>query len=268
MRHYYCVTTPPAPGTNPSAEPQPTRPAHPPYPAPGQATPQHPGQPAPPYSGQPAPPYPGPSAPGHPPYPAPPYSAQAHAAQAYQAPPGYYPPPGYRYVAPAVSPAGYPLADFGQRLAARIIDGLILGAAAAVVIIPIYIYFAFVVIEPQVTVDGEFVGSEMDIVASLLGLIGFVFVFTLLLAYVYEVEMMFRSGQTPGKRIMKIRIIPVDPAQILTRGHAARRFLAQQGSQLVPGLSWVDGLFQLWDKPYRQCLHDKFAKTLVIKLGA
>jgi uncharacterized RDD family membrane protein YckC len=247
MRHYYCVTTPPAPGTDPSAEPQATRPAHPPYPAPGQA----------------APPYPGPAAPGHLPHPAPPYPAQA-----YQVPPGYYAPPGYPYVPPAVSPAGYPLADFGQRLAARFIDGLILGAMAAVVVIPAYIYFAFVVIEPLVTVNGELVGSEMDIFLPLLGLIGFIFVFSLLLAYVYEVEMMFRSGQTLGKRIMKIRIIPVDPAQTLTRGHAARRFLVQQGAQLVPGLSWVDGLFQLWDKPYRQCLHDKFAKTLVIKLGA
>jgi uncharacterized RDD family membrane protein YckC len=183
-------------------------------------------------------------------------------------PPGYYAPPGYQYVAPPVSPAGYPLADFGQRLAARIIDGLILGALAAVVVIPVYIYFAFVVIEPLVTVNGEFVGSEMDIVGPLLGLIAFILVFSLLLAYVYEVEMMFRGGQTLGKRIMKIRIIPVDPAQTLTRGHAARRFLVQQGGQLVPGLSWLDGLFQLWDKPYRQCLHDKFAKTLVIKLGA
>ena len=251
MRHYYCVTTPP-PGTDPSAEPQTTGPAYPPYPAPGQATPQHPGQPAPPYPGQPAPPYP----------------AQAYPAQAYQVPPGYYPPPGYQYVAPAVSPAGYPLADFGQRLAARFIDALILGAVAGVVVIPIYIYVAFAVIEPRVTVDGEFVGSEMDILAPVLGLIGFILVFTLLLAYVYEVETMFRSGQTVGKRIMKIRIIPVDPAQTLTRGHAARRFLVQQGAQLVPGLSWVDGLFQLWDKPYRQCLHDKFAKTIVIKLGA
>jgi uncharacterized RDD family membrane protein YckC len=169
---------------------------------------------------------------------------------------------------PAVSPGGYPLADFGQRLAARIIDGLIVGAVAMVVLIPAYIYFAFAVIGPSVTVDGEVVDPGPEIVLPLLGFIAFVFVFSLVLAYVYEVEIMFRTGQTPGKRIMKIRIIPVDPAQTLTRGHAVRRFLVIQGANLVPGLSWVDGLFQLWDKPYRQCLHDKFAKTLVIKLGA
>jgi hypothetical protein len=37
-------------------------------------------------------------------------------------------------------------------------------------------------------------------------------------------------------------------------------------TSVVPGLGWVDGLWQLWDKPWRQCLHDKFAQTLVIKL--
>jgi uncharacterized RDD family membrane protein YckC len=137
-----------------------------------------------------------------------------------------------------------------------------------VVLIPLYIYVALALIQPSVTVNGELVDPGVDILLSLLGFVAVVFAFSLLLAYVYEVEMMFRSGQTFGKRIMKIRIIPVDPAQTLTRGHAARRFLVEQGAQLVPGLGWVDGLFQLWDKPYRQCLHDKFAKTLVIKLGA
>jgi uncharacterized RDD family membrane protein YckC len=95
-----------------------------------------------------------------------------------------------------------------------------------------------------------------------------VLVLALLITYIYEVEMMFRSGQTVGKRVMKIRVIPLDPALPLTRVHAVRRFLVQQGSGLVPGLNWVDGLWQLWDKPYRQCLHDKFATTVVIKLKA
>ena len=167
-----------------------------------------------------------------------------------------------------MSPGGYPLADFGQRLVARLIDGAILGGVASVILVPLYIYILFIVIEPSVTVDGEIVDPATNVVLPLLGFVAFVLVFTLALAYVYEVEMMFRSGQTLGKRIMKIRIIPVDPAQTLTRGHAARRFLVHQGAGLVPVLSWVDGLYQLWDKPYRQCLHDKFATTLVIKLGA
>jgi uncharacterized RDD family membrane protein YckC len=272
IRHYYCVTTPPSPGTDPNAEPQtsppvpaqPAPPGVPPYPAPPQAYPP-PGYPLPyptPPQAYPRPPgYPPPL--GHPPYP----------AQPYQPPPGFPPPPGfqapagYQYLPPPTSPAGFPLADFGQRLLARVIDGAILGGISAVVLIPLYIYVLFVVIDPTVTVNGE-IDDPAEVFLPLLAFIAFVLVFSLALTYVYEVEMMFRSGQTFGKRIMKIRIIPVDPAQTLTRGHAARRFLVNQGAGLVPGLGWVDGLFQLWDKPYRQCLHDKFAKTLVIKLGA
>ena len=78
--------------------------------------------------------------------------------------------------------------------------------------------------------------------------------------------MMFRGGQTVGKRIMKIRVIPVDPTILLTRKIAFRRYLVLIAAAVVPGLGLLDGLWQLWDKPYRQCLHDKFAKTLVIKL--
>jgi uncharacterized RDD family membrane protein YckC len=188
-------------------------------------------------------------------------------APGYQPPPGY-PPPGYQYLPPPTSPGGYPLADFGQRLLARIIDGAILGGVASVILVPLYIYLVIYLLQPSVTMDGRIVDPGVDFWWPLLGFVAFVLVFSLVLAYVYEVEMMFRTGQTFGKRIIKIRIIPVDPAQTLTRRHAARRFLVQQGAQLVPGLSWVDGLFQLWDKPYRQCLHDKFATTLVIKLGA
>jgi uncharacterized RDD family membrane protein YckC len=106
--------------------------------------------------------------------------------------------------------------------------------------------------------------------ALLLPLFAVMAVLTLLafvLAYLYDVEMMFRTGQTVGKRIMKLQVVPVDPALPLTRGVAAKRFLVMQGCNLVPGLGYVDGLWQLWDKPYRQCLHDKFPSTLVIKLN-
>ena len=78
--------------------------------------------------------------------------------------------------------------------------------------------------------------------------------------------MMFRSGQTIGKRIMKLRVQPVDPRLALTRRIALKRYAVIMLTSLVPALGWVDGLWQLWDKPWRQCLHDKFAQTLVIKL--
>jgi uncharacterized RDD family membrane protein YckC len=121
----------------------------------------------------------------------------------------------------------------------------------------------------ETRVNGQVVGAKGDPATFLLGalcLTAVVTLITLAINYVYDVEMMFRSGQTVGKRIMKLRVQPVDPSQALTRRMALKRYAVTMATSLVPGLGWVDGLWQLWDKPWRQCLHDKFAQTLVIKL--
>jgi uncharacterized RDD family membrane protein YckC len=53
----------------------------------------------------------------------------------------------------------------------------------------------------------------------------------------------------------------------LTRGIAVRRWLMDSVAvQFAPLLFLLDGLWQLWDQPYRQCLHDKVAGTTVIKV--
>lgn len=177
-----------------------------------------------------------------------------------------------------MSPSGQRLAEFTDRLLARIIDVVILGALTAVVIVPIYLITFFAIF----TDFGTTVYTERDrfgrpttpvanpfaIILSLLGVMALLILLSLLFAYVYEVKMMFRSGQTVGKRVMKIKVIPIDPNQTLTRGHAVKRFLVQHvAAAFLPGLSLVDGLWQLWDQPYRQCLHDKFADTVVIRLN-
>lgn len=171
-----------------------------------------------------------------------------------------------------VSPSGAPLAEFGDRLLARLIDGVILGGFTAIIIVPVYFVAIFSFLPTVTTVNGQTAEVPAADVASFLvrifGLILFVLVLSIGFAYVYEVEMMYRSGQTIGKRVMKIRIIPLDPAAPLTRTLAVKRFLVLEGANLVTGLGLVDGLWQLWDKPFRQCLHDKWATTCVIKLNS
>jgi uncharacterized RDD family membrane protein YckC len=94
------------------------------------------------------------------------------------------------------------------------------------------------------------------------------FVLLQLAYYVYTVEFMHRSGQTLGKKMLNIRVIPLDPARPLTRGMAAKRYLVQHiAGTLVPFFSYIDGLWQLWDKPYLQTLHDKVAQTVVVKVS-
>ncbi|MFV2099559.1 hypothetical protein [Micromonospora sp. LOL_024] len=63
-------------------------------------------------------------------------------------------------------------------------------------------------------------------------------------------------------------VVPLDATRTLDRRTAGKRYLVQfVGGSLVPGGSHVDGLWQLWDKPWQQCLHDKFAGTVVVKVS-
>jgi uncharacterized RDD family membrane protein YckC len=175
------------------------------------------------------------------------------------------PPPASRVQPPPLSPGGHRLAEFGDRLGAFIIDGLILGAISLVLLLPLYLYMFFNVLN----LDPYAQPDPFDVVGPflLLGLAALVVI--LGVRYLYEVEAMFRSGQTIGKRALKLRVIPLDPSLPLDRTMAFKRFLVQfVATSIVPGLNWIDGLWQLWDKPYRQCLHDKWAQTVVIKINA
>jgi uncharacterized RDD family membrane protein YckC len=181
------------------------------------------------------------------------------------APPGGYARPP---APPPVTPGGHPLAEFGDRAVAFIIDTAILSGAALVLVIPVVVY-QLVIIDDWVSAAAENEPPDGAMVARLLSVfVAYLLVFLLMLGvyYVYRVEMMFRSGQTVGKRVMRIKVVPLDPRLILTRGIATRRWLVDSvGVTLVPLLFWIDGLWQYWDQPYRQCLHDKVAGTTVVK---
>jgi uncharacterized RDD family membrane protein YckC len=256
------VTTPPEPADAPAPAVQPTYPGQPtPYPGQPSAYPGRPGD-APPF----APMQPGPL-PLQPRY-GPPQVGFTAPAAVYVPPPGFYPPQA------PVAPSGHKLAEFSDRLLARLIDGAVVGLVSLILLGPLYFFLFFSLFRSfptQTTVNGTVISPDAIDPASFflrfLGVFLAALVIALLINYVYLVEMMFRTGQTVGKRIMKIRVQPVDPGQTLTRGMAFKRFVAEYGVNFIPGLGWVDGLWQLWDKPWQQCLHDKFAQTLVIKLN-
>lgn len=187
----------------------------------------------------------------------------------YAGPPGY-PPPAPGMPPPGMSPRGLPLASFGDRLLALLIDGLVVGAASMVFIVPAFIvFFRMVLPDLTTTADGRPTSDPFtNLLIPILALQGVIFVVAFALSYVYQVEMMFKTGQTIGKRVMKIQVVPLDPAATLNRTAAAKRWAAYQiGGAVIPVFSYLDGLWQLWDKPWQQCLHDKFAGTIVVKVA-
>ena len=173
---------------------------------------------------------------------------------------------------PTLTPGGQPLASFSDRLLATLIDVSIFMVIGLVLTVPAAIIF-LVFIAPEVALfapDGSLREAEFvrDLLLPLLWLDLGIIAISLVISYVYHVEMMFKTGQTFGKKMMKLRVVPLDPTRTLDRRAAAKRFLVQQVSGFVPGLSYLNGLWQLWDKPWQQCLHDKFAETVVVKVSS
>jgi len=170
-----------------------------------------------------------------------------------------------------VSPAGAPLADFGTRLAAYIIDGVILGFGSLIILVPAVLVAFRWWVPDQAYVDENGSGEVFfrDFLLPLLLFEAGFFLFILLVYYLYFVEYMHRKGETIGKKVMKIRVVPIDPSARLTRGMVVKRYLVQfVAGSFVPFFSYLDGLWQLWDKPYLQTLHDKAAHTVVVKVSA
>ncbi|SCE74211.1 RDD family protein [Micromonospora viridifaciens] len=188
-------------------------------------------------------------------------------------PPGYVPHPGF--VPPTLAPNGQPLAGFGDRLLAWLIDTAMATLLAMVLFFPVFIWLFFRTFSEMATVNPDGSLPQPDPAAMMTdlfllvllaeaGLVVVLFVFY----WLYHVEYARRTGQTLGKKLMNLRIVPLDPAAPLTRGMLGKRYLVEfVAGSLVPFASYVDGFWQLWDKPWQQCLHDKFAGTVVVKVA-
>ncbi|MBV1855342.1 RDD family protein [Catellatospora tritici] len=232
----------------------------------------------------PVPPGPTPDQPGvvRPPLPTPPPGIP------HQAPPPWGPPPGSWTPPPAppgawtamlvpLAPNGAPLASFGRRLGAHLIDLALYAALYGILMVPVMIFwFASVAdlaskqqphgeMPPGEVPPGEFFALMGMMFALMMG----IFAVSLLFTYLYYVEYQLRTGgRTLGKKMLKLVVAPVDPTRVLTRADLAKRWAVQfVAAGLVPLFNYVDGFWQLWDKPLQQCLHDKAAQTVVVKVG-
>jgi uncharacterized RDD family membrane protein YckC len=153
-------------------------------------------------------------------------------------------------------PARHELAEFWQRLVALMIDGVIVGVIALVVLALIGAgFFA----------DGN--AGAGDFIVSLLLLT----VFFTIIALVYAPLIMARTnGQTPGKMVTGCRVVRADGGRV-TFGWATLREVLVKGlllgvaGSLTGGIAYlVDGLWPLADGQNR-ALHDYVVDSRVTK---
>ncbi len=232
-----------------------------PWPPPGATPGQQPYGPPP---GQP--PYGTP--PGQPPYGTPP----GQPYRAYQPYPTSPAGPGYK---PARDPA---LAEWWQRLVARIIDGIIL----AILISPVWISLAISMYHriqriasqyPDLSLPGAqqaFTNSVNRTMGGMIGTFLLVGVATSLISFGYDWLQHGLWGQTIGKRMMGTKVVTADAHSPISGGAACGRAAVYALIPSVPSVGALFGLINelwlLWD-PQRQCLHDKAARTVVVKVG-
>ncbi|MEV0649343.1 RDD family protein [Phytomonospora sp. NPDC050363] len=179
-------------------------------------------------------------------------------------------PPGFPQ--PSSDMKKYTLASPGQRLSARLID-LVAVLLLNVVVNGYFIYRFFQEVTPAVEAamreGGQLDPFTLSERANNLQLT--IMFIALLLWFVYEVPMTTYTGQTLGKRMVGIKVVPLY-GQPLKLGWVGLRwsFMALPFMFLACGifLLLADALWCLRDRPYRQCLHDKSPGTTVVLVPA
>jgi uncharacterized RDD family membrane protein YckC len=196
--------------------------------------------------------------------------------------PGGTPPPGWVYhqyglqAPPPPRPHGLPLAPFGPRLAARLIDiGVLLLLNVAVN--GFFVWRLVQDIRPfadelmRRSMAGDSSAEGMPATGQAEGLQVVILLIAAALWFAYEVPALANGGQTFGKRLMGVKVVPLAADERLGFGRSLRRWNLLGLPTFLWGccgvgllLQLVDCAFPLFDRPLRQALHDKRAQTVVV----
>ncbi|WP_055713660.1 RDD family protein [Streptomyces torulosus] len=143
-----------------------------------------------------------------------------------------------------------PLADSGKRVLARLMDMILVGIVVGL------LAWAFRI--SQYTVDTDDFEFSRSVGQEVLAAVLYI---------TYDTFFTVRNGQTLGKRVMKLRVAN------LSDGNTP----STQTSLLRAAVLWIPfafccacvwtaiaGGWSFFDKPYKQGLHDKAAKTVVV----
>ena len=178
-------------------------------------------------------------------------------------PPPAYGPPGLPGSFPPAPPSGMmytggrQYANFGQRLVAYIIDGLILLLFVVPALVVLFagpkgdIRSCTINDEPRLC---RYPSAGTVAVTVILGVVAVV-------AFVYLYAQKAGAGQSWGHKAMNLRLVDQNTGAPIGTGRAVGRFFARYLSAVVCYLGF---LWMLWDKD-RQTWHDKLVQSVVIR---
>ncbi|MFI7383025.1 RDD family protein [Streptomyces sp. NPDC049813] len=167
------------------------------------------------------------------------------------------------FLAAAQAQASARPAGLGKRLLARLVDSLVLGAVTAAVAVPLGT-------RALDHIDGKIdaaKASGRQVTVWLLDgttatYLGIVLAVLLVFGVLYEALPTAKWGRTLGKKLLGLSVREIEGSDSPSFGAALRRWLAYA----VPGVLLIGVIGVLWgaiDRPWRQCLHDKIARTFV-----
>ncbi|MGW2553086.1 RDD family protein [Streptomyces sp. NPDC001635] len=240
-------TEPPPPGSGDSPEEDPFRKPQTPPSQGGGTEPRW----GPPPAGEPPPgggsPYGAPPAGGGSPYGAPPPGG----GSPYDRPPPPGPGGPYGPYGGTDPLAGMPpLADSGKRVLARIIDMIIVGIVVALL--------SWVFRTAEYDVDANRIESGKSLGQSVIAAVLYI---------AYDTVMISRSGQTLGKKLLNMRVANLqDGSSPSVRTSLIRAAVLWLPFAFCCACVWtaICGGWSFFDKPYKQGLHDKAARTVEV----
>ncbi|MGY0067614.1 RDD family protein [Streptomyces sp. QTS137] len=146
-----------------------------------------------------------------------------------------------------------PLADSGRRTLARIIDMILVGLVVWLLTWPFGV--------SEYTMSGDEVNVGKSFTQSLVAAVLYI---------AYDTFMTSRSGQTLGKKWLKLRVADLsDGSTPSVQTSLIRALVLWVPFAFCCACVWtvIAGGWSFFDRPYKQGLHDKAAKTVVVGAG-
>ncbi|WP_328838938.1 RDD family protein [Streptomyces europaeiscabiei] len=154
-------------------------------------------------------------------------------------------------------------AGLARRLAARLVDTLVVGSVTAAAAVP---FGTKAMDHIDEKIDAAKLSGEKVTVWLVDGTtsvyLGIILGVLFLVSALYEVLPTARWGRTLGKRLLGIDVRDIEGHEPPSFGSSLRRWLVHTVSGLL-GIGVIGVLWCVWDKPWRQCWHDKAAHTFV-----